>query len=136
MTKEQLAALLNGREYGEEISRDEERQAQAAGLVVVFGYSDDNIEFRGAIQEEIGCYDGGTVELCNGEILSNDCENEDCPHFAKIRKSPDVKKIEAIWSQDGYSWQYKTDIPHASFEIVEDGDKYCRGIVFELAAIK
>lgn len=48
MTKEQMAALLNGREYGDEITRAEHQIARASGLVVVFGYSDDNMEVRGA----------------------------------------------------------------------------------------
>ena len=33
MTKEQLADLLNGRQYRQEITRDEEAQAKAAGLL-------------------------------------------------------------------------------------------------------
>lgn len=51
--------MLNGREYGDEITREEEAMAKAHGLVVVFGYSDDNMEFCGAITDEVGCYDGG-----------------------------------------------------------------------------
>jgi len=136
MTKEELAAMLNGRQYDEEISKDEERLAKEAGLVVVLGYSDDNMEFRGAIDDEIGCGDGSIVEMLNGKILANRCDDENCPYFAKLRRSPDIKKIEAVWAQGEYSWQYRTDIPHAEFDIVEDGEKYCRGIVFELAEIK
>ena len=39
---------------------EEERLAKENGLVVVFGYSDDNIELRGAINNEAGCFDGGS----------------------------------------------------------------------------
>lgn len=136
MTKEQLAALLNGRQRGEEISREERKQAKADGLVVVFGASDDNVEFQGAIDDEIDAYEGGTVELFNGEILSNDCDSEECPFFAKLRKSPGVKKIEAVWGAGEYSWTFKTDIAHAEFDVMDGDDKFCRGIVFEVAAIK
>ena len=45
------------------------------------------------------------------------------------------KKITAVWDTDGYSWIYQTDIPHATFEIVEDGAPYCRGIIFALADV-
>lgn len=62
MTAAELAALLNGREYRKEMSRDEEQVAKAAGLVVVFGASDDLMELRGAISDEVGCYDGGTEQ--------------------------------------------------------------------------
>lgn len=117
MTPQEFAALLNGREYGEEITREEEALAKAHGLVVVFGYSDDNMEFCGAITDEVGCYDGRHAYV-NKDGLSNS-----------------GKKITAVWDTDGYSWIYQTDIPHATFEIVEGDDPYCRGIVFALADV-
>lgn len=133
MTKEEFAALLNGREYGNEITSDEYTQAKALGLVVLFGYSDDNMEFRGAINDEIGCFDGRTVLIDKDGLLpsreSIDDDDELEKFFPRRRAA---KEIEAIWDKDGYSWTYKTDIPHAIFDIIEDGEKYCRGIVFAM----
>jgi hypothetical protein len=40
------------------------------------------------------------------------------------------KYIDAVWCEGEYSWTYKTNIPHATFDIWEDGEKYCKGIVF------
>ena len=132
MNKEQLAAQLDGREYGKEITKEEEAQAKAAGLVVVFGYSDDNMELRGAIYDELGCYNGGTAYLDKHGLIQSDCDQgEDCPYFKRAQAS--AVTINAEWGKNGYSWTYKTDIPHATFEIVEDGEKFCRGIVFSLA---
>ena len=51
MTAAKLAEQLNGIEYPASISRDLEAQAKAAGLVIVFGASDDLMEFRGAIHD-------------------------------------------------------------------------------------
>lgn len=134
MTKEELAALITGREYRSEMTGPEELQAKADGLVVVFGASDDLMEFRGAINNELGAYDGTTAYLTNKGLLTNDCENEECPHFAAMKKA--AATIEALWcAEDGYSWTFKTDIPHTTFEIVEDGEPYCRGIVFVLADV-
>jgi hypothetical protein len=130
MTKEELAGMLDGREYGDEITDSEETEAKESELVVVFGYSDDNVELRGAINEEVGAWEGTTLHIDKKGILQTDCENEDCPYFAE--KLKDAKTIKAIWSCLGYSWIYETDIPHATFEIMEDGEKYCRGIVFSL----
>ena len=31
------------------------------------------------------------------------------------------------------AWTYMTDIPHATFDVMDDGELYCRGIVFALA---
>lgn len=134
MTKEELAAMLNGRQYGDELSRAEADQAKAAGLVVVYGYSDDNMEFEGAISEEIGCSDGGTAYLTRAGLLQNECENEECPHFERMKAR--ASTIEALWcNEEGYSWTYRTAIAHATFDVMEDGEKFCRGIVFSLADV-
>lgn len=135
MTKEELAARLNGRQYRNEITAGEAAEAKAAGLVVVYGYSDDNMEFEGAIRDEIGCYDGGTAYLTRDGLLQNDCDDDECPHFEKLKQK--ASTIEAIWSpgDEQYSWIYKTDIPHATFEIIEDDLPFCRGIVFALADV-
>lgn len=69
MTAKEMAELLNGREYGNEITSDEEKLAKESGLVVVFGYSDDNCEFRGAIDDEVGCYCGGEIHLTKDGII-------------------------------------------------------------------
>lgn len=51
-----------------------------------------------------------------------------------VQRQKSAKSIEALWcKEDGYSWTYKTEIPHATFEVVEDEEPYCRGIVFALA---
>lgn len=133
MNAKKFAALLDGREYGKEITKAEIAQAKSAGLVVVFGYSDDNILMRGAIHDAIGCYDGGTVYLTSAGLLQNDCDNDECPHFEKEKKQ--AATIEAVWDAEGYSWIYETVIPHETFDIMGDGDKYCRGIVFVLADV-
>lgn len=62
MTAKELAEMLSGRKYGMEITSEEARAAKDAGLVVVYGYSDDNVEFRGAIDEEVGAYEDTGLE--------------------------------------------------------------------------
>ena len=53
MTAKELAIELNGREAGGEVVWGEERDIKDAGLVAVYGYSDDNVEFSGAINDEV-----------------------------------------------------------------------------------
>lgn len=131
MTTHELAAKLNGREYGAEITKEEEAQAKASGLVVVFGYSDDNMEFRGAINDEVGCYNGGEAYLTPKGLLMNDCDNDDCPYFQEMKKR--FPKVTAIADKDGYAFVYEvTSLPHALFDVMEEGQKYCRGMVIEL----
>ena len=138
MDAKDLAAKLNGREYCREITDEECEQAKAAGLVVVFGASDDLIEFRGAICDEGGGYDGGAVLIDAKGILpwwdsTSECEESAQEYFERKAKA---RTIEALFAKEGsYTWTYKTDIPHETFEIVEDGEPYCRGIVFNIGEI-
>lgn len=131
MDIKEFAMLLTGREYGNEITPAEELKAEELGFVVVFGYSDDGIEFRGAIDDEAGCYNGGEIFL-DSEGIFEECEC-DCKH-SKLAKEK-AKVIKAIWGKE-YPWEYGTTIPHAEFEIFEDGEKYCRGIVFDIKDLK
>ncbi|CAM3899349.1 hypothetical protein CCOS865_02166 [Pseudomonas reidholzensis] len=135
MTKEELAAQLNGLEYPTRIPGTLIIAAQSAGLVILCGASDDLMEFYGARREEIGCYDGGMAFVdADGVLPDRDCVDGDEEVAEYVHRQKSAKTIEALWSkEDGYSWTYKTDIPHATFEVVEDGAPYCRGIVFALA---
>lgn len=125
----EFAKMLDGREYGEEITEEEEKQAKERGFVVVFGYSDDNAEFRGAIDEEVGCWEGGEVFLDKDGIIE-DCN---CRYGRAAREN--AKVIEAVWCREGergFAWSYDAEIPHATFEIYEGKDPYCQGIVFDV----
>ena len=82
MTAKELTAMLDGREVLGEISRVESETAKEAGLIVVYGYSDDNVEFRGAIDDEVGAWEGTTVYLTPAGVLQEpDCGQDDCPYF-------------------------------------------------------
>lgn len=140
MTKEELAAILTGREYRKEISKAEAAHAKAAGLVVVFGYSDDNAELMGAIDDEVSAYDGTILRVTPHGLLpewsAGDMIDESDAEDYFRKKFAGYREIEACWASEGdYSWTFKTEIPHATFEIVEDGVPYCRGIVFALADV-
>jgi|SRR5882757_2093556 len=119
MTKEELASLLNGNIYGREISEQQAQAAKDAGLVVVFGRSDDLIEFRGAINDESGMSAFVTkTGLFGGSRYG----------------SESGQTIKALWRKEKpYCWTYQTDIPHATFIIYEDGQPWCCGIVFSLS---
>lgn len=137
MNKKELAELLNGREIGKEITRQEEEQAEQNGLVVVFGYSDDCMEFRGVIHDELGAGSDEylPIYLKNGELFFNECGcGKHCPYFKKEQKL--AKKIKAIWRDKGNPcWMYETDIPHETFNIYEDGELFCIGIVFRISDV-
>lgn len=130
----EFAEMLSDRSIGEEICKDEERRAADLGLVVAYGYSDDNVELRGAIDEEVGAYDGTTIRLTKAGVLQepacDSAENCNCPYFAAAKNV--AKVIEAVWGAGGVSWTFKTNIPHETFNIYEDGELFCVGIVFSV----
>lgn len=118
MTLQECAAMLDGREYAYDfISKAELKEMKENGIVVVYGASDDLMEFDGAIVDEAGVFDGGTVFFDENGVVQ-DITTDRC--------------IEAIWCDDesDATWSYKTDIEHETFDIMEDGEVYCRGIVF------
>ncbi len=137
MTAKELAALLNGREYGKEITKEEEAAAKEAGLVVVFGQSDDLMEFRGAIDGKVDCWKGGTAYVNENGLLEMPGCQENCENCEFIKNERDkYNTIFALWNKDDFAWSYHTEIPHETFEIFDDGEKYCQGIVFSLADLE
>ncbi len=110
-----FAKMLDGRQYMDEMTADEEKIASENGFVVVFGYSDDNCELRGAVRDEIGCYDGGV-----------------------IRAKGLPKPINAIWcpADKECSWSYETDMPHEEFNIFDGDELFCVGIVVDIKAAR
>lgn len=140
LTKEEAARHLDGSEYGKEGTPELFAAMNAAGLVAVFGASDDLMEFRGAIYDELGAWNGGTGYVTALGITENRCDNDRCPYHADELER--AATIEALWEddaaragagKDGPCWTYRTTIPHATFLVTEDGEPYCRGIVFALA---
>lgn len=111
MTLKEFAQMLDGRKYGHEITEEEEALAKKLGFVVVFGYSDDNAELRGAINDEIGCFDGGVLE------------HEDLPGTIYANWCPEY--IDCAWAYDTY-------IPHERFLIYDGSELYCVGIVCDI----
>ena len=133
LSKELLAGLLTGREYLSEMFKEEEQQAKAAGLIVIFGASDDLMEFRGFVDDEIGAPTDALIDA-KGLLPNRDSIDDDASLKDFFAREPLARTVEALWcAEDGYSWTYRTDVPHATFEIAEDGEPYCRGIVIDVA---
>lgn len=126
MTMKEFAQEINGREYGYPMFTENEIQvAKDNGWVIVTGASDDLMEFEGALCNESECYDGEKVFFSKYGL--NDGKFLNC--------------IEAIWcgldeSGNVVPLTYKTDIPHETFMVYEDGNPYCRGIVFSVEDLK
>ena len=125
MDLKEAAKLLDGREYREEMTQEEAKLLKEAGIVAVYGASDDLVEFDGAIRDEVGA--ASIIALSRiGGILTED----DVTQYQRFEE--DYAQIEVQWGKDprGFCWSYKTDLEHEHFHIYEDGEPYCCGIVF------
>ncbi len=133
MNAKQLADKLNGREYGSEITQEEEAAAKKAGLVVVYGYSDDNIIMAGAFDDEIGAWDG-TVLYLHSRGFIEDPDDDDCPKCRKRARAALEKcvKVDCEWDEKGYSWYITPTCAFAPFDIIEDSEPFCRGVVISV----
>lgn len=130
MTRDEAAAALDGDEYGSEGSPELFAQMKEAGLICLFGYSDDVIEIRGAEHDEIGA--GTTLYFTSEGLLTNRCEEDDCPYFEQ--ESRRAAKVEVKDGGDECGmFDYVTAIPHSRFKIMEEDELYSVGIVFALA---
>lgn len=123
----EIAEKLNGIAYGENVG-EIEAEAREHGIVIVMGASDDLMEFSGAIEDEAGCFEGGEVFFDRDGVSQDDTERDNV--------------IEAVWcdgmNADGIpaTWTYKTEIPHETFDVWEDGELYCVGIAFSIEDIQ
>lgn len=135
-TKEQWAELLNGREYRSEITKQEEAEAKAEGIVIVYGASDDLVEFAGAINDE----------MSEGHELAFNKEGKFMPQIddetQNFLEENDLMSVLAArhtnrltGNYDGV-WRFTTEIPHATFNVMEDGEIATVGIVFNLSDLK
>lgn len=134
MTKEELAAKLNGIQYPCRIGKDLQDIAAYHGLVIIYGASDDLLEFEGAFNDELGAWNGviGLVDS-NGILDRERCESdEEIAEYVQRKKK--AIQVSAEWcNRSGYSWFISTSIPYAPFDVLEGEDKFCRGIVISVA---
>jgi hypothetical protein len=139
VTRNELAAAMNGREYGVEITQDEARTAKASGLVAFFGASDDLLEARGAIHDEWGAYESTAIDFTKtlwAIELVDECDNLVAAGWTPPRSFFCVK---VEWYPDdrpNLSWRISSKSPHSTFEIMEDGEAFCVGIVIDVGEIR
>ncbi len=139
MNTDKWAALLDGREYRDELTREECIQLHSDGLVAVYGGSDDLVYVAGAgmgktVEEEMGASNSTPILFTPAGLFVPECECDDCPHERKLRER--AKGLQPRWCAPGVagnpSWSYTVPWPHTTFNIMEDGEVYCVGVVFAL----
>ncbi|MFA6167918.1 MAG: hypothetical protein WC700_14955 [Gemmatimonadaceae bacterium] len=141
MTKEELAAALDGSQYNPGVNMIPnrlDREVKASLLVVAYGASDNLLEFEGAWHDEFDANDECVVMIDTKGPIATEREDSDDDEtmLAYLLRKRDAKHyVEALWSPDepgNYSWIIAATVPAATFEIYEDEEHFCRGIVFSV----
>lgn len=142
-TIDDLARLLDGNDNGDELSNkynlDVEDICRKNKWVICFPYSDDNIEFRGFIDDELGAWDGGFYKFYKEGDFYEDEDQDNTYHKAEDNMVVAISErseydLKAAWCNDKiydngkkYIWDYtieNNELPHAYFNIIdEDSDE-------------
>jgi hypothetical protein len=147
ITVKEFAAMLHGRDCQPNLSTDELLLAKQKGFVVVYGDSDDRVEFEGAIRAEghtnplvIDRPAGVLVLSADGKLLDKDSDS----YMEHVKQNRNIIKV-FYCSKDRINWVFETDIPHETFltyeglydeEFADFDDGYARCMVFEASALK
>lgn len=167
-TIEDLAKLLDGNEYGDELYNEHniniEELCKKNKWIVVFAYSDDCLELRGAIDDELGAWDGTIVKFIKaGDFYLDDCDDygDDDATYRKAtqdmvvniceRELDHIKNsvgdlakydgliIEALWdpSNSDASWQMncKGNVEYARFNIMEEEELYAECLIIDVSKL-
>jgi len=145
ITLKEFAAMLNGRDCEFDLSENEVLLAKKRGFVVVYGDSDDRVEFKGAIREEghtnpLATPAGVLVLSENGKLLDEKSElYAEC-----VINNRNTITVFYGRKRNAFNWNFETNIPHEMFTVYDGGydeefadfdEGYARFIVFELSAL-
>jgi hypothetical protein len=138
MTVESVAQALTGIEYPyvQLFSADKANEIAASNLVIAACADHNEIVFCGAINEERFVDEINPLIYLDSEGLLPSFDFVDHSEYELreyFRRELQSKKITLVWDQ---YWFFRTDIPHATFDMIdENGDLFCRGIVFSMQAL-
>lgn len=140
MTPQQFAAMLNGREYGEEITKDEAALAKQHGLVVMYGHSDDAVVLHGAIDAIFNAYNGTRFHLDKDGFIP---VGSVVPVPFERRIAWGVRRdkgtlVHARWNCNNIAWSFgfvrggvMVELGK-EFEVYENGERFSFGVVFHI----
>lgn len=135
-----LVELIGEIEYGDDIPAAANQLAETIGAAIIYGYSDDGVIADGVVEDQGSAYEGNTLWLDRKGFLpiNEDLTFEDdgptsidkCREL--VKRFDSAVKVKAIWHDSGVAWTYEFEGEHRTFEIKEDGEVWCKGIVFLL----
>ena len=155
-TIEDLAKLLDGNVYRDELyneyGMDVYDICEKNKWVIVYGASDDLIEFEGIISDEDGAWNGALCKLVKpGDFYLEDADDEtykkakdymfvpiteDELKVLKNNNYNDTCVVEMLWCPDGtdMSWQVNVKgAPFTKFNVMKGEEVYCEAAIVDLS---
>ena len=131
MNIKDFANHLGTRPMGDEVPYYLVCEAQRLNYLVIFGVSDDLVEICGKHHYEFDAFRPTTLYVTKNRVYS---ANETHPTTAK----PIHVEYSAPTATNPALWKFTTDIPHATFDVVEEGEPgiFCRGIVIDAETLE
>lgn len=137
---EKWVKKLNGFEYPAYEIEGFQNEMEKDGVIAIYGMSDDLLEFSGVINDEFGAWNGFSGRLTKDlNVFDEKYKSEGEAPQDRIEELPFVR---AVWSPEDSqgnifaSWKIETDLPHGEFEIFEDGELFCVGVIVDTEDIK
>jgi hypothetical protein len=137
MTVKEWAEKINGFEYSADELDNLNKKMAADGIIIAYGASDDLLVLGGVIYAEEDAWEGTEVRIFSRgkgtAFVFDEEENKDSAEFNR-KEIKQMQIIKAVWEPEDIeaSWLVETEIPHETFDIMEDGELFCRGVVFHV----
>lgn len=136
----EFANHLDGRQYHNEITPEEDKLAFNNNLLVLFASSDDLLEMRGTIHDEVGAY-GGTIIHVSKDGKSFTSKNDDTEELNAyqflIKRGYKIERPERIYVELKWldsNWIIDSDsLKQAFFSIYEDDQLFGMGLVIDFS---
>lgn len=137
MTKEEVAKVISlklGVESFDNILKDIKEVLKANNITIIYGASDDLVEFEGAIYDE--CSEGDTILFDSNGVHKNTCDcGEECPNYITPSHVKYVIGSFADVINTTHLWSFETDAPFTGI-LYKDSEGYeCEALVIDLKDI-
>lgn len=135
MTAKELAALIDGRESGMELTAEEERQAEESGLLALYMPDASLTLLSGAVKGSVYDPHSGYCITRDGLFPHCDCKSTDSCPLARIalQNAVEVSAEYHVRGPEIYC-KFDSETPHETFRtyVGNGAEAYCVGLVFRL----
>ncbi len=141
MKIEEFVKQLNVDEYPFVLTGEQREICKANNWLVVYGYSDDIVEYDGLFHDETYADNGktdipfdksGLIQRPDFERYEFELDEYDIEFEKYLERKKNALKIDALWCPDSScSWEIQTKVKHHKFNIMEDGEIFCKAIVID-----